>query len=107
MTDAAVIDDRVNERLVAEIDGHEAELVYRRNGSRFILLHTGVPDALSGRGIGGRLVAAAVEVAHQENLTLVPLCPYAREWLGRHPDATAGVSMDWEEDGAPPAPSRP
>jgi hypothetical protein len=59
------------------------------------LVHTEVPDGLSGQGIGGRLVAAAVERALGESLTLVPVCPYARRWLEDHPDDVAGVSIDW------------
>ena len=36
--------------LVEPRDGHTAELVYRLNGKRFVLVHTGVPEALGGHG---------------------------------------------------------
>jgi len=75
--------------------------VYRRNGDRLILVHTGVPAELAGRGVGGQLVRAAVERAAAEGLTVVPWCPYARKWLEDHPDAAAAVTVDWE---APPQP---
>ena len=35
----------------------------------------------------------------REGLTVVPLCPFARKWLERHPQAASGVSVDW---GPPP-----
>ena len=79
------------------MDGEIAELVYRRRADRLILVHTGVPETLAGQGLGGRLVAAAVERAAREHLTLVPLCPFARDWLERHPDAAATVNIDWGE----------
>jgi len=79
------------------MDGEIAELVYRRRADRLILVHTGVPETLAGHGLGGRLVAAAVERAAREHLTLVPLCPFARDWLERHPDAAATVNIDWGE----------
>lgn len=90
-----VVDDADNHRFVIETDGQEAELVYRRNGRRLVLVHTGVPETLSGQGIGGRLVAEAVERAKQEGLILVPVCPYARKWLENHPDVVAAVPIDW------------
>jgi predicted GNAT family acetyltransferase len=76
-------------------DGELAELTFRRVGSRLVLIHTGVPDALEGRGIGGRLVRAAVDHAIAEGLTIVPRCPFARSWLERHPDVAATASIDW------------
>jgi uncharacterized protein len=82
-------------RFELAIDGQLAELVYRRRADRLILVHTEVPDALSGRGLAGQLVTAAVERAAADGLTVVPLCPFARTWLERHPDTAATVTIDW------------
>ncbi|HEX4820192.1 MAG TPA: GNAT family N-acetyltransferase [Acidimicrobiales bacterium] len=90
-----VVDRADEERFVIEEDGHTSELVYHLNGSRFVLIHTEVPDELAGRGIGGRLVRAALDRARREDLTVVPKCPFARSWLEQHPDATDGVTIDW------------
>jgi uncharacterized protein len=88
-----VIDDPVGSRFTIEADGQVAELVYERSGDRMVLLHTGVPAALGGHGIGGRLVAAAIDEAKQRGLTVVPMCPFARDWLLRHPDVAATVTI--------------
>jgi len=98
--DKAVVDLPDEHRLVYREDGTEAELVYRRNGGRLVIIHTGVPDELGGRGIGGRLVAAALRRAAADGLTVVPWCPFARRWLEHHPDEAATVSIDW--DSLPP-----
>jgi predicted GNAT family acetyltransferase len=99
----AIVDDAAGHRFVLRADGAEAEaeLVYRTVGPRLVLVHTGVPDDLSGRGIGSRLVRAAVERAERTGETIVPLCPYARKWLQDHPDDLSGVRIDWKD----PSPS--
>ena len=92
---APIIDIPAESRFVYRDGGFEAELVYHLNGKRLVLIHTEVPDALSGRGLGGRLVRAAVERAQREGLTIVPWCPFARRWLSEHDDMASLVPIDW------------
>ena len=95
--DAEVVDATDEHRFVIRGDGGlEAELVYRTNGDRLVLIHTGVPEEWGGRGIGGRLVRAALERARAQGLTVVPWCPFARRWLRDHGSETAGVTVDWD-----------
>ena len=89
----AVVDNEAESRFEVSIDGHVAELVYRRHGDRLVLEHTGVPDELEGRGVGGMLVNAAIERAVEQGLTVVPQCPFARRWLERHPDVAGRVTI--------------
>jgi predicted GNAT family acetyltransferase len=98
-----VRDDRDRERFVLDADGAQARLDYRSAPGTLVLVHTEVPDALEGRGIGGRLVQAAVDRAEAERRTVVPWCPFARRWLQRHPEEAARVTIDWTE---PPGPTR-
>ncbi len=88
-----IVDDERHHRFVARVDGHEAELVYRRDAGVVVLVHTGVPDELGGRGLGGRLVAAAVDDARRRGLTVAVECPFARSWIERHPDQVDGVDI--------------
>jgi hypothetical protein len=90
-----VTDNHAAERFELTSDGHLAELVYRVEGDHLRLVHTGVPDELGGRGLGGVLVRAAVDRAEREGLTIIPDCPYARSWLEKHPDEAARVTIDW------------
>ncbi len=107
MTDAAespaIVDVPDESRFVFRGPGAEAELQYHLNGSRLVLIHTEVPDALSGRGLGGRLVRAALDRAEREGLAVVPWCPFARRWLHEHPDEAGRVTIDWD---TPRPPSR-
>ncbi len=88
--DERVIDNRADSRFELTVDGAVAELIYRRRADRLVLLHTEVPKALGGRGIGGQR-------ASSEGLTVVPLCPFARGWLERHPAVAENVNVDWGE----------
>ena len=91
-----VTDNQDESRFELRADGHLAELDYRRHGNRLALIHTEVPDELEGRGLGGRLVTAAIDRAAAEGLTVVPSCPFARGWLQRHPGAAAKTVIDWD-----------
>ena len=95
MSDSAdVIDNTDASRFELRADGWLAELAYRIRGDRLVLIHTEVPLELEGRGIGGRLVTAALDRAARKGLTLVPLCPFARGWLERHPEVASRAVID-------------
>jgi predicted GNAT family acetyltransferase len=44
-------------------------------------------------------VRAAIDDARESNLIVVPLCPFARAWLERHPDVAATARIDWSAAG--------
>jgi uncharacterized protein len=90
-----VTDNQAASRFELRDGGHLAELVYRRNGKRLVLIHTETPPELAGHGIGGRLVTAALDRASREGLTIVPLCPFARGWLERHTSEAGRATIDW------------
>ena len=96
MSDAdQVTDNEAQSRFEFHRDGRLAELTYRRNGDRLVLIHTGVPEELEGHGIGGKLVASALDRAARDGMTVVPSCPFARSWLERHPNAASRATIDW------------
>jgi hypothetical protein len=63
-----------------------AELTYTVAGTRVIIDHTQVDDALRGQGAGKKLVEAAVEWARAENQKMIPLCPFARSVFDKMPE---------------------
>lgn len=90
-----VTDNCAESRLEIRIGDELAELTYRLRAGRLILVHTGVPDELAGHGLANLLTQAAIAKAAAEDLTIVPLCPFARSWLERHPEAAPGLTIDW------------
>lgn len=74
-------------RYYTVVEGHEAEVTYSRASPRLVIVdHTGVPDALRGKGVGQALAAEAVEAARQGGWKIMPLCPFFRAQAMRHKD---------------------
>lgn len=69
------------------VDGFEAEMTYSRAGQALLIIdHTDVPAALRGRKVGERLVRQAVEDARRDAVAIIPLCPFAKAQIDRHPE---------------------
>jgi len=69
------------------VDGVEAEMTYSRAGDGLIIIdHTEVPTALRGRKVGERLVRQAIEDARRDGIEIIPLCPFAKAQINRHPE---------------------
>ena len=85
--EAMVEHDRAKSRFVIRLEGREAFLSYRQEGTELDLQHTFVPDAFRGRGLAERLCQAAFEHAKAGHLTVIPTCPYiSGAYLKRHPE---------------------
>ena len=68
-------------------EGKTAVLQYRRSGDSIRLLHTEVPESLRGRGLANQLARAALDYAHFNQLKVVPICPFIKLYLQKHPEA--------------------
>ena len=73
-------------RFEITLEGQRAEVDYRRVGSQIIFTHTGVPPALEGQGIGSKLARTALDYAREQELKVVPLCPFIAGYINRHPE---------------------
>ena len=62
-----------------------AALKYRLHADRIALIHTEVPEALSGRGIGAALAKTALDYARDHHLRVIVICPFVKEYLKSHP----------------------
>lgn len=99
-----VTDVPEEERFEALIDGALAGFVtYHRRPGQLSLVHTEVDPAFEGRGVGGALIGAAVAQARAEGVALLPFCPFARDWLARHPEHLDLVPADRREEFGLPA----
>jgi predicted GNAT family acetyltransferase len=78
-------DNRAESRFELTRDGQTAILVYDRTPKSLVLVHTEVPTALRGHHLGEALVKAGVEAARAEGLRVIATCPFAREYLRKHP----------------------
>ncbi len=68
-----------------EEDGEvKAEITYSKAGNTKIIIdHTEVSDELQGEHIGKALVEHAIAYARKNELTVIPLCPFAKSVIER------------------------
>ncbi len=81
-----VVNNAAATRFEIRTDEGLAVLEYALADGRLQLIHTEVPEALEGRGYGGTLARFALEYARSRHLSVVPLCPFVRAYLKRHPE---------------------
>jgi predicted GNAT family acetyltransferase len=81
-----VHDNRGAARYELEADGAVAFVDYVRTPGSIRLVHTEVPAALEGRGIGSRLVKGVLEDVRAQGLELIVRCPFIEAYLKRHPE---------------------
>ena len=67
---------------------------YRAKPGTVLLVHTEIDPAFEGQGLGEQLVAGALADLRARGLKLVPLCPFVRASLRRHPDQADLVACD-------------
>lgn len=69
-----------------EEDGKQlGKMTYSWAGKdRIIINHTEVDPSQQGKGLGKKLVMAAVVYARENNLKIMPLCPYAKKVFDRN-----------------------
>lgn len=71
----------------AYIDGTRVgELAYSRSGATVTALHTEVEPAAEGKGVGSALARALIDDVRARGDKLVPLCPFVKSYLDRHPE---------------------
>lgn len=68
------------------VDGHTAFAAYRLSPGIITFTHTEVPAALGGRGIGSQLAKGALGNVRARGLKVVPLCPFIKGYIGKHPE---------------------
>ncbi len=87
MTEVDVRHEEGQRRFVARTPAGPAYVAYEQPDERTIELHhTIVPEAERGRGVGGRVVSAAIGYAREQGLRVIPSCPFVQAWLEEHPD---------------------
>jgi predicted GNAT family acetyltransferase len=81
-----VVDDRAAGRFEILVDGARGgHATYRRTDSTVSLTHTEIDPAYEGKGLGSVLARGALDAIRAEGLSVLPLCPFIRGYIERHP----------------------
>jgi hypothetical protein len=68
------------------VEGLVALAAYKLAPNTIIFTHTEVPKPLSGRGLADKIVHTALEHARNQQLAVVPFCPFVAAYIRRHTD---------------------
>ena len=82
----SVRDNTERRRFELDADGHIAFSEYRRDGGVLTIMHTEVPPALNGKGIGSALVRGLLDIARAQGLKVAPKCPFVAGYFDKHPE---------------------
>ncbi len=66
------------------VEGHLAATYYEIANGIITFVHTEVPDALAGRGVGSKLVKGALDQVRADGLKVVAQCPFVKAYIGKH-----------------------
>jgi len=58
---------------------------YRHVGDHIVLTHTEVPEAMSGQGVGSKLVAGVLDKIRSDGTKVVAQCEFVAAFMNRHP----------------------
>jgi len=81
VTDAAE-QHRYEIRLGGELAGFA---VYHRRGGKAYFVHTEIEPAFEGKGLGSTLAKEMLDAERTLGEPVVPLCPFVRGYIDRHP----------------------
>lgn len=88
MTDVATSHNPEASRYEAHVDGELAGFAeYQLTDRLVVFTHTEVDERFEGQGVGGALARFGLDdVRAQGTRKVLPLCPFIKSWIDRHPD---------------------
>ena len=92
-----VRDNSAAHRFELVFDGTAAFIAYRKAADIVTLVHTEVPEALAGRGVGSKLAKGALELLKEAGAKVVPECPFVAAYIDKHPEFQALVAGPGDE----------
>ena len=79
--------DHKGEFVIKHEESVIAKMTYTRVGNtRIIIDHTEVNEAHKEKGLGRAIVEAGVEWARQNEVKVIPLCPFAKSIINKTPE---------------------
>lgn len=84
--DLAIRHDPAAGTFSVDVEGQRCVLQYALHAGVMRIVHTGVPEAVGGRGIAAALTRTALEAARAAGWKVLPACSYAAAFVARHPE---------------------
>lgn len=94
MEDIKIINNLTQSRFETTINGETALLEYKYYKNNIAFMHTYVPQYLEGKGIGTKLVIAAIDFAIQQNKKMMFYCSFVLTYVKQHKELYKYVDTD-------------
>ena len=72
------------------------EIRYRIEGDAVALVHTEIDPGYEGQGLGTRLIEEALLDLRARGRPVIPICPFVRRYIDRHPECADLAAKDPE-----------
>ena len=86
MSDLTITNNEQLGQFETTIDGHTGLVAYRRWQDAITFTHTEVPKEIGGRGVAQQLAKTALDFSREHHLQVVPICPFVKFYIARHPE---------------------
>jgi predicted GNAT family acetyltransferase len=83
---ADVTDNQARHRFELAVDAHVATSEYSLKDGVIAFMHTEVPEALAGKGVGSKLIKGALDQVRARGLRVIALCPFVKAYIEKHAD---------------------
>ncbi len=91
-----VVDNPTRNRFEIDLGGGEfAFAAYNLLPGAIRFYHTVVPESHGGQGLGTALIKAGLAAARERGLKVIPICPFFKAFLQKHPDEQDIVAPDY------------
>jgi predicted GNAT family acetyltransferase len=81
-----VVNNISQQRFEINVNGFISKVPYIIKDDVIALFHTEVPEELRGRGLAVKLARHALTYAKENNLKVLPYCPFINRYIKEHPE---------------------
>ena len=92
-----VVNNTDARRFEAKLGDYFALIDYIPSGRNLVITHTEVPRIFEGQGVASKMARVALDYARDNELTVVPLCPFIADFIRKNPEYE---SLVWQGHGA-------
>lgn len=94
----AIVDNPEKHRFEADLgDGSVAIAEYKLVPGKIVLIHTEVPPAHEGQGIGSALIRFVLDWARERGLKVIPICPFFAAHIQKHAEVQDLLDPAWRK----------
>lgn len=94
-----VHNNKHNQQYEVEVEGDIASLQYRFRKKTMFFMHTKVPEAGKGQGVGSAMAKAGLEFAKSKGFKIAILCPFVSSYVKKHREWLDLIDREYHQMG--------